>query len=197
MQNLRQKLIETMFVALYTKGYHALNLNQLLADAGTSKGGMYHHFTSKKALALESIETVLGAYIERVWIIPLKQSENPLQKLYDLIKALSSAPIGKSIALDFHYGCPINNFIQELSAIDEDFSLLLRKLIENWKNSIMKSLMRVRKNLRIDVDIEHSSAFIIASIEGAFSYAKVYNSKDEFDILMQQLIEYVKSLVRY
>lgn len=197
MQNLRQKLLITMFESLYHQGYHALNLNAVLKEAGTSKGGMYHYFPSKKALALESIETVLGSYIQNVWVTPLQKSENPLQTLYDTIRRLSQMPLVDNIYLEFHYGCPINNLIQELSAQDEAFSTLLRALYDRWKESIIKALMRIKKELRIDVDIEHSAAFIVASIEGAFSYAKVYDSKEDFDLLMQQLVEFIKSLVRY
>ena len=49
-----------MFEAIYTKGYHASNLNEILKNVNISKGGLYHHFISKKELTLASIEEVLG-----------------------------------------------------------------------------------------------------------------------------------------
>jgi len=58
--DLRQKLIYAMFEAIYTKGYHASNLNEILKNVNISKGGLYHHFISKKELTLASIEEVLG-----------------------------------------------------------------------------------------------------------------------------------------
>ncbi len=196
MKDIRQNLIDTMFESLYKEGYNGCNLNAILKRAGTSKGGMYHHFDSKQNLAVTAIEEVLGEYVYNYWEKPLSESENPLQTLYELITALADPDTINGMGLDFHYGCPLNNLIQELSAMDEAFASVLKGIFTRWEQSVAQALMRVRKNLRIDVQIEHAASFIIASIEGCFSYAKVYNSEDDFKHLMEQLIAFIKSLLR-
>lgn len=196
MKNLKSRLIFTMFDALYTKGYYASNLKEILEDANTSKGGMYHHFDSKKALTIAAIDLVLTEYINRVWVKPLSESENPLQTLYETINMLSCADIYDDYPVDFKYGCPINNLVQELSAADAEIAQRLDGVLNLWEESIVKTLTRVRKNLRIDVSVHESASFIIASIEGCYSYAKLHQSKASFDKLSLQVIEYIKSLVR-
>jgi len=196
MKDIRTNLIKYMFEALYTEGYHACNLNAILQKAGTSKGGMYHHFDSKQALAIEAIDEVIGHYVKHYWEDTLEQSENSLQTLYENIRNLSKETTLEHFGIRFEYGCPLNNLIQELSASDEVFSQVLQTLFKRWETAIVKALTRVKKDLRIDVEIVHAASFIIASIEGSFSYAKVYNSKDAFGYLMDQLIAFIKSLLR-
>ena len=196
MKNIRQDLIFTMFETLYTEGYHASNLNDILKRAGTSKGGMYHHFDSKQSLAIASIEDVLGEFIHKYWEEPINGSENGIQTLLDLIHNLAHENINDDLDFDFQYGCPMNNLIQELSARDELFADALRELFDRWERAIVKALSRSRKLLRIDIDINHAAAFIIASIEGSFTYAKIHQSKEAFIASMNQLALYTTSLLR-
>lgn len=196
MKNIRQDLIFTMFETLYTEGYHASNLNDVLKKAGTSKGGMYHHFDSKQSLAIACIEDILGAFIHQYWESPINESENGVQTLLDLINNLAHENINHHLDIDFQYGCPMNNLIQELSAHDELFTQALRNLFDRWESAIVQALSRSRKLLRIDIDINHAAAFIIASIEGSFTYAKIHQSKDAFMLSMNQLAFYIKSLLR-
>ena len=196
MKNIRQDLISTMFKTLYTEGYHACNLNDVLKRAGTSKGGMYHHFDSKQSLALASIEDVLGSFIRTYWEEPIEQSENGMQTLLDLIRNLACEDTNGNLDFDFQYGCPINNLIQELSANDDLFADSLREIFDRWEKAIVKALAASRKLLRIDIDINDVAAFIIASIEGSFTYAKIHHSQEAFYASMNQLILYIKSLLR-
>jgi TetR/AcrR family transcriptional regulator, transcriptional repressor for nem operon len=196
MKNIRDDLINTMFKTLYTQGYHASNLNAILKEAGTSKGGMYHLFSSKQELAIVSIEKVIGDFIHTFWEEPIQNSENTLQTLLDLIMNLSNADIIDGMRIDYRYGCPMNNMIQELSAVDDAFSTTLRELFNRWEQSINLALTTNKKLLRIDIDVNHASAFIIAAIEGSYTYAKIHQSKDSFEHAMNQVILYIKSLLR-
>lgn len=196
MKNIRDDLINTMFYTLYTQGYHACNLNAVLKQAGTSKGGMYHHFKSKQELAIASIEKVWGDFIFTYWEEPINKSENTLQTLLDLIMNLPHAAVINGKGIDFRYGCPMNNLIQELSAINTSFAEILRVLLNRWEQAIHKALTANKKLLLIDIDVNHASAFIIACIEGSYSYAKIHHSKEAFENSMSQVLLYIKSLLR-
>ncbi len=196
MKDIRHDLILTMFKTLYQEGYHASNLNAILKNAGTSKGGMYHHFDSKQSLAIAATNEVLGSFIASYWETPIESSENALQTLFDRIFKLSEAMITADVQIDFRYGCPINNLVQELSAIDTKFATLLLALFKRWEDAIVKALTVNRKLLRIDIDVQKVAAFIVASIEGSFSYAKIHHSKEAFDASMNQIVLYIQSLLR-
>ncbi|MDH5465505.1 MAG: TetR/AcrR family transcriptional regulator, partial [Thiovulaceae bacterium] len=156
-KTLREKLIDEMFKALYYEGYHACNLNKILELAGTSKGGMYHHFDSKKTLALEALDVVLSEYIHSYWEKPLETSENPLQTLFERIDHLADARLFLAQGIDFKHGSPLNTMIQELAANDRDFAQLFQKLLKRWEAVIVLTFTKARKLMRIDINIEEAA----------------------------------------
>lgn len=194
--DVREQLILTMFASLYQEGYHACNLNDLLKRAGSSKGGLYHYFGSKKELALESIKSVLEAFIERFWKDGLQLHHDPIIALESLLKELPHATILQNLPFDIRYGCPINNLIHELGANDDDFSALLASIMNTWHEAITDSLQRgIDANLiRADVNVEQLAHFVIASIQGSLSIAKGYRDEEIYHSSIAILITYLNIL---
>lgn len=194
--DVREQLIHTMFTSLYYEGYHASNLIDLLKRAGSSKGGLYHYFGSKKELALESIKTVLEAFIERFWVQGLQMHNDPIVALESLLKELPHATLIQNVPFEIRYGCPINNLIHELSATDEDFSTLLSSIMDTWHDAITDALQRgINANIiRSDVNVLQLAQFIIASIQGSLSIAKGYCDEETYHSNIAILITYLNIL---
>ena len=194
--DVREQLIHTMFTSLYHEGYHASNLIDLLKRAGSSKGGLYHYFGSKKELALESIKNVLEAFVEHFWIQGLKAHNDPILALEALLKELPHTTLTQNVPFEIRYGCPINNLIHELSAMDEDFSTLLASIMDTWHDAITDALQRgINTNIiRSDVNVLQLAQFIIASIEGSLSIAKGYRDEETYHSNIAILITYLNIL---
>ncbi|MFJ7679763.1 TetR/AcrR family transcriptional regulator [Peribacillus sp. NPDC097206] len=47
---LKDKIIETSLNLFEQNGYHGVSVNEIVKECGTSKGGFYHHFSSKDEL---------------------------------------------------------------------------------------------------------------------------------------------------
>jgi TetR/AcrR family transcriptional repressor of nem operon len=56
MNNTRDTLIDTMKTLLWQRGYDATSPNQVLEKSGVGKGSLYHHFKSKKELAVAAMD---------------------------------------------------------------------------------------------------------------------------------------------
>lgn len=194
--DVREQLIQTMFISLYHEGYYASNLNDLLVRAGSSKGGLYHYFGSKKELALESIKTVLEAFVERFWNQGLQKYNDPIIALESLLKELPQTTLLKKIPFDIRHGCPLNNLIHELSANDEDFFTLLASIMDTWHDAITDALQRgIDANIiRADVDVVQLASFIIASIQGSLSIAKGDRDVENYHSNIAILITYLNIL---
>lgn len=194
--DVREQLIQTMFISLYHEGYHACNLIDLLKRAGSSKGGLYHYFGSKKELALESIKTVLEPFIESFWKNGLQKENDPIVALESLLKKLPHTILLQNIPFDIRYGCPLNNLIHELSANDEDFSTLLASLLTTWQDAIADAFERaINANIiRADVNVQQLAYFVIASIEGSLSIAKGHRDEEAYHSSIAILITYLNIL---
>lgn len=194
--DLRQKLIHAMFEAIYTKGYHASNLNEILKNAGISKGGLYHHFTSKKELSIAAIEEVLGNAISELWEKPLEVEKDYVKNLILCIRGFSHLAEDETRHFDIKFGCPLNNMIQELSSIDEDFATSLQKIYSRWHEVLQNALDNAKNadECQTNFNTADVSLFIISSIEGAISSAKVFQDISYYNRASQELIAYIKGL---
>lgn len=95
----KNKLIEAAADLFLRQGYNATGINDILAITGLPKGSFYHHFTSKKDLAIE----VSIFYEKKIgdWI--LKTSEGKVWEdfITDLIGEMIVAAENSK-----HFGCP-------------------------------------------------------------------------------------------
>ncbi len=59
----REQLLESAFVAFLENGFNGVSLNDVIKRSGMTKGGFYHHFSSKDDLLSEVISTYFHSYI--------------------------------------------------------------------------------------------------------------------------------------
>jgi len=52
----RNLLITRAFELFYTKGIHAVGINEILQYSGVAKKTLYHHFTSKDELVIATLK---------------------------------------------------------------------------------------------------------------------------------------------
>ena len=62
----RRRILEVAARAFAEKGYDGTSLNDVIRDAGATKGGFYFHFPSKEALALEVLRDKRERWAGRV-----------------------------------------------------------------------------------------------------------------------------------
>ena len=76
----KERILETSLQLFHKHGYHGVTIDQIVSEAGTSKGGFYHYYKSKDELLYE-IHDVFISYViekaERSYI----QTSSPIEKL--------------------------------------------------------------------------------------------------------------------
>ena len=130
----RDKLLDVAFDEIYHNGYTATSIDKILKQASMNKGSMYHYFKSKKELGLAVVNEKVNSYIEDKYSVLLKYEENICDELMKLIKNRNN--------FDFTCGCKLNNLMQELSPIDEDFKIALEKVYLRFENIIEEVLIK-------------------------------------------------------
>jgi AcrR family transcriptional regulator len=93
----RNLLISTARKLFSEVGYEQTTTNKLLAVSGVSKGGMYHHFSSKQALMEEIYIEDCEWIFQRIKQIPLVDSalENLIQSVITWLKLVSNPELGR------------------------------------------------------------------------------------------------------
>lgn len=187
----RQTLLERAFAEIHRNGFRAASLESILADAGVTKGALYHHFASKAELGYAVVEEVVRPWMEERWR-PVIDADNPIDAaihtVHDRLRALSE------MALTL--GCPFNNLAQEMSPIDEGFRRRLNAILDEWREATAAALRRGQRNGTVcaDVDASAAAAFVISSIEGCVGMAKASQSREFLEAGFRGLIEYLEHL---
>ncbi len=73
----REKLLTAAFEEMYRRGFQAASLDTILAQAGVTKGALYHHFPDKAALGYAVVDEVVRGLLLDRWLGLLDPSEDP------------------------------------------------------------------------------------------------------------------------
>lgn len=189
----REKLLSLAFCEIHRQGFQGASIASILESTQLTKGALYHHFPTKHALGLAVIDEIIAPQLEMLVFKPLRDSAAPIFTLLEIINGVSAFMGDEGIML----GCPLNNLMQEMSPLDEQFRHHLNTILETWQQSISTALLQGQAHniIRADVDCPAAALFIVSAWEGCFSIAKNKQSPDSFKMCMKQLHDYVQSLM--
>lgn len=187
----RQKLLERAFEEIHRNGFRAASLDSILADAGVTKGALYHHFGNKAELGYAVVDEVVRPWMEEMWR-PVLAAGNPIDAAIKAIRERLKERSEMALTL----GCPFNNLTQEMSGVDEGFRTRLNAILHDWRNDTAEALRRGQQNGTVcaDVDARAAAAFVISSIEGCVGMAKAAQSREFLEAGFRGLIEYLEHL---
>lgn len=188
----RQRLLEAAFAEIHRRGYQSASIANILADTGLTKGALYHHFPDKKALGLAVVDEVIAARLSEWNIRPLRDAQRPARALIDLLGDKRNQT-EEYIRL----GCPLNNLMQEMSPVDEEFRGHLNRILAQWHDAFEEALQRAQTagEIRREINCHAVALFIVSAWEGCIGVAKNMQSPDGYKTCMSQLQSYVVSLL--
>ncbi len=79
----RRKIMDAALKVFSEKGYHVSNVDEIVEKSGTSKGGFYFHFPSKKALFLTLVDEMLKILFAKI--------ENAVNEKSDIADQIETA----------------------------------------------------------------------------------------------------------
>lgn len=86
----RNAILDAATRQIAARGYAALTIADVLAEAGVSKGALYHYFANKEELLVGVIERRIDAWADRV-DAALRQADGPVDRLVLLVRTLATA----------------------------------------------------------------------------------------------------------
>lgn len=174
------------------KGFQGVSIDEIVAETGYTKGAFYHQFPTKLELGYALVEEIITPLILSRWIVPLKESKNPLDGILEQIQTL----IGKESLEKLKLGCPLNNLVQEMSPIDKGFKLRLEKALNLWVDEMDAQLQRGQKEnfVKKSVNTKDAAQFVVMVHEGFYGTIKGMTNKSVFESLFNSLKIYLDQL---
>ncbi len=188
----RTVLLQAAFDEIYHRGFHAAKIENIAAKANMTKGAFFAHFDNKEAIAYAMVDEVLKEMTLERWIRPLAAYKNPVQGIIVRFRKIIEATPEEHIAL----GCPLNNLVQEMSALDPLFRDKLNAVLRLWIDETERYLRKAQAEgyLRKDVDPRQVAEFVVMVEEGSFAMVKNLRDKKVYWSLYESLRQYLESI---
>jgi len=186
----RKLLLQAAFREIHKSGFESTGLDTILAATGVTKGALYHHFRSKKAVGYAMVEEVVAKVMVDKWLRPFRSSADPIDTLIGIVKA---TPLRLE---EVRSGCPWNNLAQEMSQRDELFRKHLAKVLHDWQEGIATALRRgqAEGTVRRDLDARETASFLIAMYEGYVTLAKNAQDVNVWKVGIRNIVGWLRSL---
>ncbi len=188
----RDKIIRKGAQLIYSQGFNATGLQQILQAAGVPKGSFYFYFKNKESFGVEVIN-YFGAMIGDIFTRILTDGKTPpverLGKLLDYFEDVFKKT-GCSC------GCPIGNLSLELADSNEKLRKHLESVIEGLVAQIESCLTQAKrdKSLPADLNTSDTAHFIFHGFEGAILNMKVARSMKPFRVFRKCMFRYFSNM---
>ncbi len=175
------------------QGYAGFSLSDIMQATGLQKGGIYRHFASKEALAVEAFDFAFDLVKARM-IEVLKGKRDPLERLFGIIQFFD----GYLETPPLRGGCIVFN-----TAIDSDdahpfLRERARQAMDLWRATIRQTVSKgiERGVMRPEVDPDEVATLIIGTIEGALAISKLYGDSIHINRAIKHLLHYIETQVK-
>ncbi len=188
----RDRILINMFLDVRKNGFQGLRADKVIANMDITKGALYHYFANKQAIGSAIIEEIIRPRYLHFYQELASCQNNPIDKMQEHLQMLVKMATEEEVSL----GCPLNNLVQEMSPIEEDFRLSMKAIVDEIHSSIAEALRRGQAAgvVHPDVEPEQIAPFFFAGIEGAYSTAKVRKDAAVFKNIMKVLSAFLDTL---
>ena len=183
--NTKEKLIKTMIMLLWERGYAATSPKAIQKKSGVGQGSMYHHFSGKKELAIAAIQNnieMMKDDIEDIFaenISPLNKIKKYLLRERDILKG---CPIGRLI-----YDPDIYLDDELLEPLDNMFQWIIDKISAAIDESIQQNELK-------NIDSLELSSTIAAILQGGYVIARSKKRNEPFTQSINGLLNLIQNL---
>lgn len=184
----RDKLLDAGYEEIYRHGYQGASVDAILLASQVTKGSMYHHFPSKKDLALSVIDERIGPKI--LSLFQLESENEPFSnKMFTIIDFIGTVPYL------LNFGCPLSKLITEMAPLDSDFKEHLSTIHEKVHKKMCDMIELAVENQELHITNASSFAtFIIATIWGNISLGEGIITQQSYQNSLAHLKSYLLSL---
>lgn len=179
----KNRIIEAAADLFLRQGYNATGINDILSVTGLPKGSFYHHFSSKKDLAVE----VSIFFEKRIgnWILKTSQDKQWEEFIDDLVNEMILSAENSS-----HFGCPFAVLGLEIAFSEPKIAEFYSKSIIKLKD-IFNSVFRFSGVPEEKLSIITNRAF--ALYEGYLLMFRISKDIDNLRTMRIDLINVYKS----
>jgi TetR/AcrR family transcriptional regulator, transcriptional repressor for nem operon len=194
----RARILDAAEELMLDHGFAGTSVDQVIASAATTKGGFFHHFSSKQELGRALVERYVDADMDLLTDLFARaeaSSEDPLEQLLTLVDLLgdATAELGDQLP-----GCLYASFSYEQHLVDQETRDLIAGAVRAWRTRTRALLEEVaeRHPPRVPVDLDALADQAFAIYEGTFVLSRALEEPQLLQGQFRQLRTYLELLFR-
>ncbi len=187
----RRRIVERAAPVFNQRGFAGASMSELVSATGLEKGGIYNHFGSKEALAIEALDYSVSLLVDR-FSRALEGREDAIDRLAAVVDAFA----GLVDHPDVPGGCPVANTALESDDTNPELCAHARGAMDSWHRligSIVKS-GKERGDLRADTDPYELATVMTGALEGALMLSRLMHDPAHMRRAAAHLKTYITSL---
>ena len=175
----KQEILQRGFEVMYSKGYHATSIQDIVDAAGIPKGSFYHYFRTKQQFTLDALALYTDLLNQEMSKILMDTRLPPLKRILKLYQDR----INFYHSHNYGLGCFAGNLTQEVADTNESLRVAVDAFFIQNRSLIVDCLNEAQHNgeLPTSHNTEDMAEFIVNSYEGALLRMKsVHSAKPLF-----------------
>jgi TetR/AcrR family transcriptional repressor of nem operon len=170
----RTAIMDAAEALILEVGFAAASIDRIVARAQVTKGGFFHHFASKAALAQALVERYVEldlGHLEDNMARAERLSRDPLQQLLIFVGLFQEAAEDLT---EPYPGCLFGSYCYEAGLFDDTTMEAIRRTMRTWRGRIGDKLRAVaaERPPRLEVDLDSLADTITVVFEGSFVVSK-------------------------
>ena len=189
----RENIIRQAASLFNRQGFAGSSMSDIMEATGLQKGGIYRHFESKEALALEAFDYAVECMGQR-FAAAVEGKKHSIDRLHGLLEVFAALPEDPPVP----GGCPVMN-----ASIENDHgNPVLRERARQAMDGLRDLIVRIvrggvgRGELRADVDADELATVILSTSEGAVALSQLYDDPSHARRAVDHLKKYLDTSVR-
>lgn len=177
--SLREKLLDAGFKTIWSSGYSAAGVRDIVAAADARPGSFTNHFVSKEAFTGEVLDRYFAYVSGLVEQALARDGTPPVGRLRRYLEIITS----KLEAHDWARGCMIGNLSLETATHSEALRLQLVAIFERWRKPFAECIAegQAAGDITDAFDAEDLADFLLSSWQGAMLRMKVERSPEPLE----------------
>ena len=192
----RERILDIAERAVLAKGFGATSIDELVSEAGITKGGFFYHFQDKNQLARALLQRYLErdeAVLDDVFARGRELTDDPLHAflvgLKLLAEMLADLPGG-------HPGCLVATYCYQERLFDREVRELNQRIVLIWRARFRAILDAIAERYppRDPVDLDALADMVSAILEGGLVLSRATEDPTILPAQILLLRSYVKLL---
>jgi TetR/AcrR family transcriptional regulator, transcriptional repressor for nem operon len=167
----RENIIRQAAALFNQQGFAGASMSDIMQATGLQKGGIYRHFESKEALALEAFDYAVQQMAGR-FTAALADREHAVDRLHGVIDVFARLHDDPPVP----GGCPMLNTAVESDDGNPALRARARTAMDGLRTLVRQAVRKgiPRGEVRADVDGDALASLLIATMEGGVALSRLY-----------------------